>query len=98
MVYETFKYSLFIFYFITEKKTELIFIRFIHVAKYFYIEDIFFFPQTSRGSGVLFYAVGGAPHHSHVTASVHAGKVLVSVAIGDEDLEVEAGIAVNDYR
>ncbi|WAR24366.1 CTP5A-like protein [Mya arenaria] len=54
--------------------------------------------KTSRGSGVLFYAVGGAPYHSHVTASVHAGKILVSVAIGDDDIEVEAGIAIDDYR
>ena len=47
---------------------------------------------------MLFYAVGGAPYHSHVTASVHAGKVQVSMAFGDEDIEVSAGIGLDDYR
>lgn len=47
---------------------------------------------------MLFYAVGGAPYHSHVTASVHAGTVQVSVAIGEEDIQVEAGIGIDDYR
>ncbi|KAL4235944.1 hypothetical protein ACF0H5_004332 [Mactra antiquata] len=54
--------------------------------------------KTSRGSGVLFYAVGGAPYHSHVTASVHAGTVEVSVAVGDEDIHVSSGIGLDDYR
>lgn len=54
--------------------------------------------KTSRGSGVLFYAVGGAPYHSHVTASVHNGTVQVSVAIGNEDMQIEDGIGLDDYR
>ncbi|XP_053393740.1 axotactin-like isoform X2 [Mercenaria mercenaria] len=54
--------------------------------------------KTSRGSGVLFYAVGGTPYHSHVTSSVHAGTVQVSVGIGDEDIQVEVGIGIDDYR
>ncbi|XP_060552945.1 axotactin-like isoform X2 [Ruditapes philippinarum] len=54
--------------------------------------------KTSRGSGVLFYAAGGTPYHSHVTSSVHAGTVQVSVGLGDEDIQVEAGIGINDYR
>ena len=54
--------------------------------------------QTSRGSGVLLYAVGGAPYHSHVTASVHAGTVKVSWAFGDEDIDIQVGIGIDDYR
>lgn len=54
--------------------------------------------KTSRGSGVLFYAVGGVPYHNHVTASVHNGTVLVSLAFGDEDINIPAAIGVDDYR
>ncbi|KAK3599841.1 hypothetical protein CHS0354_022411 [Potamilus streckersoni] len=53
--------------------------------------------KTKRGSGVLLYAAGGTPYHSHVTASIHGGIVTVSIAIGNEDIEVQAGIGVDDY-
>jgi hypothetical protein len=29
---------------------------------------------------------------------VHAGTVQVSVGLGDEDIQVEAGIGIDDYR
>ena len=33
-----------------------------------------------------------------MTASVHNGTVLVSLAFGDEDIEIPAAIGVDDYR
>ena len=57
-----------------------------------------FFSQTSRGSGVLFYAVGGTPYHSHLTASVHNGTIKVSLGFGEEDIEITTGIDVDNYR
>ncbi|KAL5016977.1 hypothetical protein ScPMuIL_006566 [Solemya velum] len=52
--------------------------------------------KTERKSGVLIYAVGGTPYHSHVTASVHNSVVKVSLAIGEEDIDVTMGIKVDD--
>ena len=47
---------------------------------------------------MLFYAVGGAPYHSHLTASVHNGTVKVSMAFGEEDINILAGTGASDYR
>ncbi|XP_041351941.1 contactin-associated protein-like 2 [Gigantopelta aegis] len=52
--------------------------------------------KTDRGSGVLLYAVGGAALHSHVTISLHAGELRVSVSLGYNDLEFRIGMGLDD--
>ncbi|XP_021379816.1 contactin-associated protein-like 2 isoform X2 [Mizuhopecten yessoensis] len=54
--------------------------------------------KSDRGSGVLIYAVGGAPYNSHLIASVHEGTVRVSMAFGDDVIQEQMGIGVDDQR
>ncbi|XP_033739181.1 uncharacterized protein LOC117326534 [Pecten maximus] len=54
--------------------------------------------KSDRGSGVLIYAVGGAPYNSHLIASVHEGTVTVSMAFGDDVIQERMGIGVDDQR
>ena len=42
--------------------------------------------------------MGGVPYHNHVTASVHNGTVHVALAFGDEDIDILAGVGMDDYR
>ena len=52
--------------------------------------------KTDRGSGVLLYAVGGVARHAHVTASIHAGELHVSVSLGYNDIEFRIGMGLDD--
>lgn len=54
--------------------------------------------KSDRGSGVLIYAVGGAPYNSHLIASVHEGTVTVSMAFGNDVIQERMGIGVDDER
>ncbi|KAJ8305373.1 hypothetical protein KUTeg_015918 [Tegillarca granosa] len=54
--------------------------------------------NSDRPAGVLLYAVGASPYHSHVIASVHDGIVFTSVAFDDNILEAELGLGVDDSR
>ncbi|XP_060074031.1 axotactin-like isoform X2 [Ylistrum balloti] len=54
--------------------------------------------KSDRGSGVLIYAVGGAPYNSHLIASVHEGTVTVSMAFGEDVIQERMGIGVDDQR
>ncbi|XP_046578022.1 LOW QUALITY PROTEIN: contactin-associated protein-like 2 [Haliotis rubra] len=54
--------------------------------------------KTERGSGVLLYAVGGTPFHTHVTAAINVGVLQVSIAISDTDLEFAMGLGLDNGR
>ncbi|XP_046357050.2 contactin-associated protein-like 2 isoform X3 [Haliotis rufescens] len=54
--------------------------------------------KTERGSGVLLYAVGGTPFHSHLTAAINVGVLQVSIAIADTDIEFAMGLGLDNGR
>lgn len=54
--------------------------------------------QTDRNTGILLYAVGGAPHYSHIIALLHSGFVNVSIAFENQDWDFSISIELDRNR
>lgn len=54
--------------------------------------------KTDRNTGILLYAVGGAPHYSHIIALLHSGFVNVSIAFENQDWDFSISIELDRNR
>lgn len=54
--------------------------------------------KTDRNTGILLYAVGGAPYYSHIIALLHSGFVNVSIAFENQDWDFSISIELDKNR